>query len=104
VPFPCFLKPSFGWRAGNCRPIHLPSISPPCGCHPLGFAFPPLGPIKVRGPLLLVSTGVIAARVLLHRQIPRRSHPIKSFSIFYLILFRMSLMSVLHLVVVLVIG
>ena len=46
---------------GNCRPINLPSISVPCGCHPLGFVIPPLGPIKARDPLLLVSTRVIVA-------------------------------------------
>jgi hypothetical protein len=42
--------------------------------------------------------------LLLQRQIPRRSQLIKSFSILYLILFQLPLMSVLHLVVVLVIG
>jgi hypothetical protein len=86
------------YLVGNCRPINLPSISSPCGCHPLGFAFPPLGPIKARYPCSWFLLGLLS-----QRQIPCRSHPIKSFSVLYLILFRLPLMLVLHLGVVLVI-
>jgi hypothetical protein len=74
-------------------------LATPCGCHPWVSQSRRWDPM---GSEVLCSWFLLG--LLLQRQIPRRSQPIISFSILYLILFQLPLMSAFHLVVVLVIG